>query len=99
MYIDQITTITTGMSSFLSGVKLASIPAFANNLKKRNNIVHITLDDVPFITTKIKDDWVSLKPNDRKSWLDRKKWRPVEKELGADITNAIFDSIKDLPVK
>lgn len=99
MYIDQITTITSGMSSFLSVVKLASIPAFANNLKKRNNIVPITSDDTPLITTKIKDDWDSLKPNDRKSWLDRKKWSPIEKELGADITNVIFNSIKDLPIK
>ena len=99
MYIDQITTFATDMSSFLSKVKLASIPAFANNLKKRNNIVPITLDDVPFITKKIKDDWESLKSNDRKSWLDRKKWSPVEKELGADIINTIFDSIKDLPIK
>lgn len=99
MIIDQSTALTTDISSFLSGVKLASIPAFANNLRKRNNAVPVTQDDIPFIIQKIKDDWKYLKPNDRKNWLDRKKWSPVEKELSTDITDKIFNAISDLPIK
>ncbi len=99
MELDKGTTLTTDISSFLASVKLASIPAFANNIKKRNNAVSITSNDVPFIIQKIKADWINLKPNDRKIWLDRKNWTPIEKELGADMTNTIFDGIKDLPIK
>ena len=99
MEFDKTENLTTDIVSFLASVKLASIPAFANNLKKRNNAVPLTLDDVPFIIKKIVNDWKLLKTNDKKNWLDRKKWAPVEKEILADITNAIFDGIKDLPIK
>lgn len=98
MKIDDIQTLICGISDYLAKVKLASIPAFANNLKKRNNAVPITLDDIPFIIMKIRTEWSCLKTNDKKAWLDRKKWNPVEKELGFDLTNTIFDGIKDLSI-
>lgn len=99
MELDKGTNLTTDISSFLKTVKLASIPAFANNVKKRNSAVPIKTDDIPFIIKKIRDEWITLKATDRKVWVDRKKWNPIEKELGADFTNAIFDGIKDLPIK
>lgn len=97
--IDEISKLKSDIVPFLMTVKLASIPAFANNMKKRNNIVPITIDDVPFIIQKIKNDWDSLKPNDRKNWLDRKKWSPMEEVLETAITNAIFDGIKYFSIK
>ena len=99
MEIDKITKLSTGIAEYLASVKLASIPAFANNLKKRNNTIPITDADVPFIIQKIKDGWDSLKPNDRKVWIDRKKWSPIEKEIGAGITDAIYNEIKNLSIK
>ena len=99
MELDKGVKLSSDISSFLKGVKLASIAAFANNLKKRNSAVPVTLSDVPFIIRKLKDDWGTLKPNDRKPWLERKKWHPVEKELGTDMTDAVYEGIKDLPVK
>ena len=98
MKIDETNKRKAGISEFLETVKLASIPAFANNLKKRNNAVRITQDDIPFIIMKIRKDWSFLKSNDKKVWLDRKKWSPVEKELGLDFTNTIFDGINDLSI-
>lgn len=97
--IDGMAKLETDIVSYLATIKLASIPAFANNMKKRNSAIPITPDDIPFVIQKIKTDWGSLKSSDKKPWLDRKKWGPIEKELGIDTTNAIFDGIKDLPIK
>ena len=99
MKLDGIKILNADIASYLEKVKLASIPAFANNLKKRNSSTPITTSDIPYIIQKIGADWSGLKPADRKSWLDRKKWAPIEKELGVDITNEIFDGIKNLPIK
>ena len=99
MKIDEGEKLKTDISTFLSQVKLASIAAFANNLKKRNNVIPITSNDIPHIINKIENAWNSLKPDDRKKWLDRKKWSPVDKELGSNLTNSIYEGIKGLPVK
>jgi len=99
MKLDSIQILNADIVSYLATVKVASIPAFANNLRKRNSTSPITINDVPYIAEKIETEWNDLKPAVRKSWLDRKKWNPVEKELGIDITNAIFDEIKHLPIK
>ena len=87
------------IATFMATVKLTSIPAFANRMKQRNNSVPVTTDDIPFVIQKIESGWKDFKSGDKKSWLDRKKWSPVEKVLGEVITNAIFDGIKDLPIK
>ena len=92
--IDEMITLQSGIQSYLETIKLASIPAFANNMKKRNNIAPIIPEDAPFIIRKITSDWNMLKSNERNNWLDRKKWSPIEKELGADITNTIFEGVK-----
>ena len=84
---------------FLASVKLASINAFATQMKKRHEAVTVTSADIPFIIQKIEDNWNDLKPKERKPWLDRRSWSAVEKVLGADITNAIYDGIKELPAK
>ena len=99
MELDKITKLSTGIVEYLASVKLASIPAFANNLKKRNNTIPIIDDDVPFIIQKIKDSWDSLKTGDRKVWTDRKKWSPIEKEIGIVMTDAIYNGVKDLQIK
>ena len=87
------------IATFMATVKLTSIPAFANRMKQRNNSVPVTTDDIPFVIQKIESGWKDFKSGDKKSWLDRKKWSPVEKVLGEVITNAIFDGIKDLPIQ
>ena len=99
MKIDEGKNLITDISTFLSHVKLASIAAFANNLKKRNNAIPLTSNDIPYIIDKIKNDWNSLKPGERKNWLDRKKWSPIEKEIGTDMTDLVFNNIKSLPFK
>lgn len=97
--IDSGKVLTLDISSYLATVKLASIAAFANNLKKRNNTIPLSDKDIPYIIQKIRDDWKSLKSENRKSWLDKKKWGPIEKELCPEFTNAIYDGVKDLPNK
>jgi len=93
----QIESGLSDISTFLSEMKVHSINAFANKLSQR--ISPIRTDDIPFIVEKIKEDWNLLKSSERKVWLDRKKWGFMEKVVGSDITNVIFDSIKDLPIK
>ena len=99
MEIDKATMLSTGIVEYLTSVKLASIPAFANNLKKRNGNIPISDNDVPYIIQKIKDSWDSLKLSERKAWIDRKKWSPIEKEIGAGMTDAIYNGVKDLKIK
>lgn len=99
MELDKEANLNTDISTFLKTVKLASIPAFANNLKRRNNAVLIQVDDISYIIQKIREEWLTLNTSNRKPWLDRKKWGPIENEIGSDFTNAIFDGIKDLPIK
>lgn len=99
MEIDKATMLSTGIVEYLTSVKLASIPAFANNLKKRNGNIPISDNDVPYIIQKIKDSWDSLKLSERKAWIDRKKWSPIEKEIGVGMTDAIYNGVKDLKIK
>jgi hypothetical protein len=32
-------------------------------------------------------------------WTDRKKWSPIEKEIGIVMTDAIYNGVKDLQIK
>ena len=91
---------SSSISEYLSTVNVTSINAFANNLiKKRHVITPISMEDIPFIIKKLKEELARLKVNERKAWLDRKKWGQMEKGLGVELTNAIFDGIKNLPIK
>lgn len=95
MEIDKVQTLTSGIASFLEGVKLASIPAFANNLKKRNAVTTITEEDVPFIIAKLSSDISALSKKDQKTWFDRKKWKPIEDVLESKtLADRIFEGIK-----
>lgn len=76
--------------SYLETIKIASVPAFANNLKKRHSANPITQDDCPFIAKKLKDAIECMSKGDKKKWMDRKGWKPIEAILGAELTDLIF---------
>lgn len=87
-------------ADFISNVKLASINAFANNLKKRQDAGDD--ENIRLIIQKIKDDWSKLRANsnERKDWLNRKKWNAMENILGKEKADLIYEDIKDcLPLK
>ena len=90
---------TSDISTFLAVVKVASINAFATQLRKRNGITPIASQDISPIIQKLQQSWSSLKSSDRKTWLERKKWTPIEKEIGTELTDAIYEGIKGLPIK
>ena len=95
MEIDKIQTLTSSIASFLEGIKLASIAAFANKLNKRNDVTAITEEDVPFIIAKLSSDIPALTKKDQKIWLDRKKWKPIEDALKSKtLADRIFEGIK-----
>ena len=95
MEIDKIQTLTSNIASFLEGIKLASIAAFANKLNKRNDVTTITEEDVPFIIAKLSSEIKVLSKKDQKNWLDRKKWKPIEDALKSKtLADRIFEGIK-----
>ena len=95
----QIERGQSNISTYLETIMVSSIAALANHLKKRNDITPISTEDVPFIVQKLTTSWEGFKASVRKTWLDRKQWGKVENVLGTEITNAIYDGIKELPKK
>lgn len=92
--INKINTITTSdIETFLSGIKVASVNAFATNLKKRHHATPITETDVPAIVKKLNSALETMSKDKKKTWLDRKGWKSIEDILGAAITDAIYSQI------
>jgi hypothetical protein len=92
--INKITTINeSDMETYLAGIKIASVNAFANNLKKRHNANPISETDIPAIVKKLDDAFTTMSKNDKKKWLDRKGWKPIEAIIGASLTDAIFSKL------
>lgn len=86
----SIAVSESDIETYLSGVKIASINAFATNLKKRHGGNPITETDVPAIVKKLNDALEAMSKGDKKKWLDRKSWRPIEMILGTPLTDAVF---------
>lgn len=82
------------IDSFLKEVAVASIPAFANQLKKRHNTVPVTPSDYQAIAARICSKLPSLKKKDQKKWTDRQSWKPIEEVLGQEAVDAITSLIK-----
>lgn len=81
-------------STFLAGLNISSLNAFATNLKKRNELSPITADDIPLIINKIQASKDKLKSKDAKKLLKRETWGEMEKALGAEMTDTIYNAIK-----
>ena len=78
------------IETYLSSVKIASVNAFANNLKKRHNANPINETDIPAIVKKLNEAIMTMPKNDKKKWFDRKGWKPIEAIIGTSLTDAIF---------
>lgn len=89
----SITINESDIETYLSGVKIASVNAFANNLKKRHNANPIKETDIPAIVKKLNDAFITMPKNDKKKWLDRKGWKPIEAIIGTSLTDAIFTQL------
>lgn len=92
--LTKVKTITEGnFSTFLAGITITSLNAFADNLGKRNIQTPIVTEDVPLIIDKIKGYKGTLKANEAKKLLERRNWQRMDKALGKEITDTIFNSI------
>ena len=88
-----ITINESDMETYLASIKIASINAFANNLKKRHNAIPIIETDIPAIVKKLNDAFKTMSKNDKKKWFDRKGWKPIEAIIGTSLTDSIFSQL------
>lgn len=85
----KITLGSLDISAFLDNIKVASINAFARKLEDRS----ITNEDIPFVVQKLKEGIPSLNRENQRKWQARKNWGAIEKVIGKDITDAIYNGI------
>lgn len=79
--------------TYLMVIKIASINAFATNLKKRHSVNPIQETDIPAIIKKLEEAFKTMKKSDRNKWLNRKGWKPIEAIIGPSLTDAIFTQL------
>lgn len=94
--LEKIEKLQSDITVFLKTIQVASINAFANHLKKREALQPITPEDIPCIIERISESWESLPKKIKSDWLDRKKWKEIDKVLGPERAEAIFSGIKKL---
>ncbi len=83
----------SSIEEFLSAIKLASIEAFAGNLKKRNELQQIVQEDIPFIVKFLKVQIPLLKKDKQKAWMSQSKWASIAKVIGQEKADSIFNKI------
>lgn len=79
------------VEQWIAGVAVASINAFANRLRSRNNDCPLAESELEPIATHLRIEVAKKKSKEQKDWKNLGKWGPIKDAIGEELAKKLFD--------